>query len=440
MSALSNPAPAPVQQPPQRLAPVVQAPPKKPSHWKGFLITALIVGSLVGAYNYWSNQQAAKRAPAVVSRTGKVTVGPFIRTLRVGGVTAARDYSNVTAPRLRGFESRSQMELLSLAKNGSWIKKGDTLAQIDPGYLIDHVDDIKSTITESRADVEKRKAEQGVELEALLQTLRVSKSQVDKAKLDASASEVRTDIERELLKLSLEESEARYQQSQLDMPQRKIIQEAEVKILGFTTERHIRHRSRHENDIRAYTVHSPMEGMVVLQSTYRGGGESQQIQQGDQLNSGAPLMKIVNPKSMQVEASINQAETTEMRIGQTATIGLDAFPGLKFQGKIYSIGALAVGGWRSNYYIRSVPVRIAIEGADPRLIPDLSASADVVLEQNEKATLVPLGAIHEEGNKTFVFVKQGDQFVKREVKLGPANNLHAVALAGLSGGEDLKLD
>ena len=47
----------------------------------------------------------------------------------------------------------------------------------------------------------------------------------------------------------------------------------------------------------------------------------------------------------------------------------DAFPGLTMKGRIYSIAALASGGWRQNYFIRSIPVRVAIEGSDPRLIP-----------------------------------------------------------------------
>ncbi|MBL8232590.1 MAG: HlyD family efflux transporter periplasmic adaptor subunit [Bryobacterales bacterium] len=438
MSALTNPSPTPVQQPPQRIVPVTQEPPKKPSSWKGWFAFAIFAGGLALGYKYFTAQTAAPPTPVVIARTAKVTVGPFERTIRVGGVTSARLFANVTAPRLRGFESRSQMELLSIAKNGSWVKQGDTLAQIDPGQVLDHIDDIKATILQSDGDIYKREAEQGVDLENLNQTLRVAKANVEKARLEVGAMEVRTDVERELLKLALEESEARYRQAQLDTPEKKTVYGAEIKILGFTKERHVRHINRHLNDVKSYTIVSPMEGMAVIQTTFRG-GEMQQVQQGDQVGSAQPLMKIVNPKSMQVEANVNQAEATELRINQVATIGLDAFPGLTFRGKIYSIGALAVGGWRQNHFIRNVPVRLMIDGADPRLIPDLSAWADVVVERQEKATLVPAGAIRQEDGKSVVYVKQGDQFVKREVKLGAQNNLHAIALAGLTGGEEVRL-
>ncbi|MBI3208810.1 MAG: HlyD family efflux transporter periplasmic adaptor subunit [Candidatus Solibacter usitatus] len=407
----------------------------------------LILGSIaagVWAFNQFYlrplQKQAEQKAAAAQIRTAKVVVGPFERLLRIGGTTGAREYSNITAPRMRGFESRSQMELLRLVGNGSWVKKNDELAQIDPGTQTDHMDDIRATITQAGGDVKKREAEQSVEIESLMQTLRVAKASGDKTALDLKAAEVRTDVERELLKLSNEEALAKYKQSQLDMPQKKLIHAAEVKILGFTTERHVRHLGRHEVDIKAYTIRAPMEGMVALANIYRGGGQSQAVSQGDPLGSGQPLLKIVNPKSMQLDANANQAESSEVRIGMPAIIGLDAFPDVKLPGRIYSIGALAVGGWRQNYYIRNVPVKLTIDGIDAHLIPDLSAHADVVVESQTKATLVPLGAIRNDGKKTYVEVKQGEQFVRREITVGSQNNLHAVATAGLSGGEEVRLN
>lgn len=441
MSALSNPTPSPIQAPPKSPAVKIQEPPKRSGAWKVYLTLAIIAGG-VWAFNEFYlkplQKKAEQKAVANTIRTAKVFVGPFKRVIRVGGATAARQYENVTAPRLRGFESRSQMELLRLVKSGAWVKKGEELAQIDPGSQVEHMDDIKATIAQAELDVEKRKAEQAVDTGQLMQTLKVAKSAVDKARLDMQASEVRTEVERELLKLAYEEAEAKYKQAQNDIPSKKSGQESEIKILGFTKERHIRHYGRHEVDIKAYTINSHMEGMVVLSSVYRG-GQSEQLQQGDQLTSGQPLLRVVNPASMQVEANVNQAESTEIRIGQNATIGLDAYPDVKLPGKIYSIGALAVGGWRQNYYIRNVPIRLSIDGTHSHLIPDLSAYADVELESKDNATLVPLGAVKQEGNKNYVFVKQGEGWLKREVNLGSINNTHAIATAGISAGEEVRV-
>jgi multidrug efflux pump subunit AcrA (membrane-fusion protein) len=87
-----------------------------------------------------------------------------------------------------------------------------------------------------------------------------------------------------------------------------------------------------------------------------------------------------------------------------------------------------------------VPVRLKIRGSDPRLIPDLSASADIVIEKAEGKILVPRAALRSEGDKTVAYVKKGDTFERREVTLGLQNEIHAVALAGLASGEDVRLN
>lgn len=440
MSALTNPVPSPVQPSP---APPPAAPveAKPPSRGKYLILLAILgIGGWAG-YQYWQKRAAEQQAAqTVVFRTAKVVAGPFERTVRLAGQTSARLYANVTAPMVRSYESRSSMVILKLVKNGTWIKKNDMIAEIDVGTLQDHVDDIQSTIIQADADMKTRKAEQAVEIENLQQTLRVAKANLDKAQWDIKAAEVLTDIERELLRLNLEEAEARYKEAQLDVPQKKAGHEAEIKILGYTRERHVRHHDRHESDVKRYTIFSPMEGLVVMQSVFRGGGESYQIQQGDMMGSGQPLAKVVNPRSMQVEANINQAESTDFRIGQEARINLDAFPDLQFKGKVYSIGALAIGGWRQNYYIRNVPVRIEIQGADQRLIPDLSASADIVVDRKDNAVQVPLEAVKAEKDGQFVYVKMGNGFERRAVQLGEANNLVATVRSGVSEGEEVRLN
>ena len=107
------------------------------------------------------------------------------------------------------------------------------------------------------------------------------------------------------------------------------------------------------------------------------GGEMKQIREGDQVRAGMPVVKIVDLSSMQVEAKVSQVYANQFRIGQRAEIGIDAFPDLRFEGEIYSIGALATKGTTEQYYIRTVPVNITIKGTDPRLLPDLSAWAVV---------------------------------------------------------------
>lgn len=438
---MSATVPIPVQvPPPQPAAPVATPPPtpKQRSPWLWALVALTLAACVWWAYRAMTRPTATP-VPAIAVRTGKVVNGTLERTLRLGGQTSARDFANITAPLMRGPEMRGDMILIKLATSGSLVKKGDIVAQIDAQSIQDHIDDLNDTIEAAQADVNKRQAEQAIEWENLQQTLRVSKAEYDKARLDARGAEVKTDIEKQLLQLSLDEAEAAYKQQLADLKFKKAAHEAELRILRITVERHVRHRDRHGVDLKRFTMTAPMSGLVVMSPIFRN-GDIAQFQLGDRVYPGQGFMKIVDPKSMQVEATMNQSESSSVRIGQEARIYLDAFPGMEFMGRVYSVGALAVSGWRQNYYIRTVPVRVAISGFDPKLIPDLSASADIILDRAENQLIVRRSAIHAEKDGTYAYVKVGETFEKRKVQLGLMNETQAVVTAGLAAGDEVKLN
>ena len=446
MSALGNPSflpspkpTGPVPVPAHSSAPT---PPSASRRWiwiAGCLLAASgIAGWLfLSGKNDQPNQLAAARAAV---KTIRVAKGDLLQTVRVTGLTASRSFVNVTAPILRGLEA-GPMVLLYLVPSGARVKKGELVAQIDSKSVEDHIDDIADDIEQADSDVRKRQAEQAVDLENLNQTIRGAKASYDKAVLEAKAGEVRTEVERELLKLTVEEAAARYKQVQAD-PQYKLAGYAsEIKILGITKTRHVRHRGRHLADLLRFKIFAPMDGLAVVQPLFRG-GEMTSIQQGDQLGPGQLFMKVVDPAKMVIEGNINQTESGAFRLGQKASIRFDAYPAMRLNGEVDSIAALANKGPRENFYIRNLPVRVTIAGADPKLIPDLSASADVTIGRVENATLLPLGAIHTETGKDIVYVRsgKGGGFEKRAVDVSERNNTHAAIKSGLEAGDEVALE
>ncbi|MEO7652355.1 MAG: HlyD family efflux transporter periplasmic adaptor subunit, partial [Bryobacteraceae bacterium] len=437
MSAITNLTPAPVEQP-KSPAPALHPPSaKKPFPWGVIIFLIVMAGGAWLAYKMFFNPQAqSKSAMSASVRTAKITSGPLERVMRVTGNATARNFGNITAPMMRGPDSGRALILIYLTKSGGVVKKGEVVAQIDGQSMKDHVDDIAAQVQQAESDITKRKAEQAIDWENLQQTLRVAKSDLDKAALEAGASEVRTVVDAELLRLSVDETKAKYKQLQEDLTNKQASYAAEIRILEITKERHARHRDRHQHDIERFTVRAPISGLAVMQTLWRG-MEMAQVQQGDQLAPGQPFMKIVDTNSMQVEGQISQVGSDEARLGQPATVRFDAFPDLKIRGRIRSIGAIATSGGRTNFFLRNVPVTLDLIDRDPRIIPDLSTSADVVLERSDNATLVPVEAVSQKDGKQVVFVKKGLDFQPREVKLGLGSNTHYAVLSGLQVGDEI---
>jgi HlyD family secretion protein len=373
-------------------------------------------------------------------KVARVAAATLTRTVRLTGQTSARTYANISAPIPRAGEGgRAPLILLRLVKAGSRVKKGDEVAAIDAQSTLDHIDDVMDTVKQAESDVLKRKAEQAIQWETLQQTLRQAKSDMEKARLNAKPAGILTPIERELLELNVQQTEARYKELQKSVSEQQTSFAAELRILEITAMRQKRHMERHQHDVAKFTIMAPMDGLAVMQPIFRG-GDFGQVDQGDQLGPGQLFMKIVDPLSMQLEAKANQVETSELRIGQKVTIRLDAFPGLEFPGAVYSIGALATGSWMQNYYIRQIPVNVSIKGSDARLIPDLSASGEVVVEKQENVLTIPLSAVRDRTGNPTVRVREGDKFVDRAVTLGIHNESQIAVLSGLKVGDEVRVN
>ena len=420
-------APAPVE-------PATAAPPLR---WKWWVALGAAVLAGVAAYFVFRGSTQQPAAQSTV-RTAKVFVGTLDRVLRVTGTTAARNFASITAPMMRGPDSGRNLVLIKLATAGTVIQKNALLAEIDAQPIKDHVDDLDVLVTQANADIKKRQAEQAIEMETLRQTVRAAKAALDKAKLDNGAAEIRMPIDKELLLLGIQEADAQYKELQTELATTAEKQRAEIRVLEYTRDRHARHRDRHKRDITRFTMHAPIGGLIVMQSIWRS-GDFGQIQEGDQVWPGQPFMKIVDSNSMQVEARINQVESEDVRIGQPARVNFDAFPGLHLEGKVRSVGAMGVAGWNENYYIRNLPVVISLQGTDSRVIPDLSASGDIVVGHKDNALLAPLEGVGTEGGKAVVYVKRGDSLERRAVQVGERNNTQVEILAGLRAGEEVAL-
>jgi cobalt-zinc-cadmium efflux system membrane fusion protein len=176
--------------------------------------------------------------------------------------------------------------------------------------------------------------------------------------------------------------------------------------------------------------------MVVLQTASRN-GELTQIQVGERVSPGQPFMRVVDPASMQLEGLMSQTEAEIVRLGQPATVRFDAFPDIVLHGKVRAVGALAFSGRRTNYFIRRIPVRVSIDNPDTRVIPDLSASADVVVSGVAEGIIVPREAVQEEAGKSVVYVRSEQGFNARPVEVAGENNTHLALASGGKDGEEV---
>jgi HlyD family secretion protein len=332
------------------------------------------------------------------------------------------------------------MVLVKCAPAGSHVKAGDEVAEFDRQYQLNRLDDYKASVVQHEANITKLKADQVVTRKAHDQLVYSAKADWEKAKLDLQTISVRSAIEAEDFKLAEQEAAAHYQQ---------ILAEAKPFDEGLRADLHRSELDRDQAKIelqRAQStvdrmvMKSSIDGVVVMQTIFRG-GDFGQVQKGDQIYSGFVFMTIVDTSSMILNATVNQVDSEEVHAGMKATVHLDAYPDLALPATVMAVGAMTdAGGWRANW-VRSVPVRLKLDGIDPRVIPDLSGSADVVLAEERQAAMAPMESIFRDGpdGRPYVFVVAPTGFERREVELGLASGIAVAVRSGLRQGEVVAL-
>lgn len=422
-------APAPAQ---PHLVPPRPARRSPARYWMVMLLALLTAGGVL----VYKRQAPARSAATTGLRVLKVSSGTAAPALRVTGTTSAKSYVSINAPVMMGPDAGRGLLLQTVVPSGTMVKAGQVIAQIDSQAIRDHADDVAAMILQADDTIKRRRADQTIELENLRQNIRTAKATLDKALLDYGARDIRTEVDREILKLAVDEAQASYKnlEASLVLTQKKYL--SQLQLLQLQKDQVVRHHNRHVKDAQHFTIHAPMDGLIVLNTIFRG-GDFAQVQQGDQLSPGQPFAKVVDNRTMQLESSVNQSESETVRLGQTARIHLDAFPQLEFTGRVVSIGALGVSTGQSVYFVRKVPIRLAIDGSDPQLIPDLSASADLQLEKPKSGVLVPLEALGNSAGSTTVEVRGPSGWKDVAVNVLSRTNTIAVVSSGLKPGDEV---
>lgn len=431
MSALPQPRPA-----------LEPAPAPPPDRRLGAALIAVLVIAIAGGF--WIHRTVARNAAVEQkaqalrdARRVPVKRGNLEVRVRFQGTLRARVFANVVAPRLTIPENDRAMSLIRVSDSGSRVRRGDIVAEFDPQAAKDHLDDTRDGLHARTNILAKQSALLDIAYLNILKSIDASRAKVDKARWDLKSVPVRSAIQAETFRLNLEEAEAEYQAALSSLPLQLESQAALQGIYEISEEIEKLHVARHEGDIRRLTVHSPVDGMVVLGYQHRHDGSQATIGTGDRFWPGSPVLRIVDTSTLQVEGAINQSEVEQFRIGQPARVRLDGYPGAEYSARVRSIGVMGTTPGRSQFYLRTVPIEVELLDADERLLPDLTASAEIVVDRVNDVLLAPSDAVREENGKPFVYVLKGQEPERRPVTLGRMSGTHTVIEEGVSEGDVL---
>ena len=221
-------------------------------------------------------------------------------------------------------------------------------------------------------------------------------------------------------------------------------------------------------DVSKTTIHAPMSGTV----TQLNNEEGEKVL-GTSFNIGSQIMTISDLNSMECQVEVGETDVTLVKLGDTARIQIDAFPGKSFTGYVYEIANTAKAkNTGTQEEVVNFIVKIRVNKEDYELRPGMSCTVDIEVQRKDNVIAVPiqsvttreddiLGQMTLKGDdknksvpenlssqrdekimkkqkpKEIVFVVENGVAVKKEIKTGISNDAYIEVIEGIPEGVEV---
>ena len=193
---------------------------------------------------------------------------------------------------------------------------------------------------------------------------------------------------------------------------------------------------RAQEDLRNSTIVSSMDGLVLSRDVEVGDAVSSILVLGSQATK---IMTLGDVSDVYVLGKVDEADIGKVYLGQAARIVVESFKDKKFSGKVTKISPLGVE--KDN--VTTFEVRASIRNPGGELKANMSANAEIILEEKRGVLLVPEAAvIYDKARNTFLEVPDAVLDTGRRriaAKLGISNGVKTELVAGLKDGEKVIL-
>jgi HlyD family secretion protein len=186
------------------------------------------------------------------------------------------------------------------------------------------------------------------------------------------------------------------------------------------------------------TVITAPVGGVILQKYVESG---QIIASGvSNVGGGTPIADIADMRNVYIEAGIDEIDIGKIAVGQKAAIRAEAYPEHRYEGEVVRIAPEA----RVEQNVTLFDVVIQVVNTDANLKSGMNTTVEIVIVDEPDVLTIPVAALRRDragpggpqpgGPAAAVLVKQGEDYVTREIRTGRSDQRVIEVLEGLADG------
>jgi HlyD family secretion protein len=312
------------------------------------------------------------------------------------------------------------------------VKEGDVLAELDREQLAAAFRGAEANLLAARAALEAAEAQlkknvveaEGPDVDFARRALERATSLFGQHLIAQSA------LDDAQSALDVAENHRRAAQSQLAVSQARVA-EARAQVAQAKAA-----ADRATEDVANATLRAPIRGTVLTRDVEIGSSVSSILN----LGANATLfMTIGDIDEVFVRGKVDEADIGHVQLGQTARIRVETFKDRVFNGQVTKISPM--GAEKDN--VTSFEVRVSIDNPSKALKANMTANAEIVLEEYSNSLLIPEAAVTYDAQKqpSVDLVDPATRTGRRKVtlKLGVGNGTKIQVLDGLKAGDKVIL-
>jgi multidrug efflux pump subunit AcrA (membrane-fusion protein) len=441
---------------------------------KTILSLLAISGLSAGGYWWYQNQKSMDYEGSQEPMLHNVAEGPFDHIVLEQGEIESSSNNEVKCE-VKG-RGGSGTPILTVIAEGTLVKKGETLCQLDSSALEQEsknqrivVSSAESSVISSEAAVNKAVIARQEYLEgtflterkAILSEIAVAQQSLRKAELSLQSAErlaakgtlkpLQIEAEQfsvENAKSTLESAQGRLRVlDELTKAKMLVQYDADIETTRAKLESDkntlVEEKNKLEEidtQIKACTIKAPADGQVVYANKSSGRGGSEFIvEPGALVREQQTIFLLPDPTRMQVKAKINESRISLIREGMPVKIRVNAVEN-ELLGRVFKVNKYAEPGnwWGSN--VKEYATYVQIIDPPETIRTGMTAEVRIFVEQIDKALQIPVHAVYEAKRHHFVLVRGKDKWDTREIKIGATNDKFVTVKDGVVANDDVVLD
>jgi HlyD family secretion protein len=401
---------------------------------RGWRLAAIIVAAVAIVGGGFAIASRAAVAPDIP--TANVTSGDFVDYVQLrGDIRPARSIV-LSAPTQAG-----ELQILKLAKNGTAVKAGDVLVEFDATSLRQRFQEKNSELKQSDAEIAQAKAQQRITEEQDQAAVMKARYDLDRAKLDLGKRDIVSKLEYEQAKLAVSDSELKLREAEAKARSNRTAAEAELIGKQRKREKAQLDVDRAKAGLDALVIKAPTDGVVNILPNYRTGGMfggQVEFREGDRAWPGANVVELPDLSSIHLEARLDESDRGRLRVGQNATVKIEAVPGKDFTATVDLISVLAKVDFSSGWPpVRNFDLGLVLKNPDPRIRPGMTATARIATDTVPGVLLAPSEAVFQRDGHSVVYRLRGSMFDETRIDIGRRGREQVAIASGVSAGDKL---